>query len=236
MFDSKEVDAVSLPLPNHWHALATIWACQRARTSTSRSPPATTSSKATQMVAAARKYNRMVQVGSQGRSITHKKHAVQLLREGAIGQVYHARGLCFRRRFSIGHTPDAPVPPGLDWDLFLGPAPDEAIQQKQVRVQLALVLGYRQWRYRQPGRARNGHLPVGPRARRLAGFGYVHRRQVRLEGRPGDAQHAARRVRFRRGTADVRRSQPAHASRGCSFRCGNAASSATCFSATSGLP
>jgi hypothetical protein len=64
----------------------------------------------------------MVQVGSQSRSITHKMRAMQLLQEGLIGQVYHARGLCFRRRFSIGHTPDAPVPPGLDWDKFLGPA------------------------------------------------------------------------------------------------------------------
>jgi predicted dehydrogenase len=64
----------------------------------------------------------MVQVGSQSRSITHKKHAVQLLRDGVIGQVYHARGLCFRRRFSIGHTPDTAVPAGLDWDRFLGPA------------------------------------------------------------------------------------------------------------------
>jgi len=75
-----------------------------------------------QMVAAARKYNRMVQVGSQSRSLPHKMRAIQLINEGAIGQVYHARALCFRRRFSIGHTPDAAVPPGLDWDLFLGPA------------------------------------------------------------------------------------------------------------------
>jgi predicted dehydrogenase len=75
-----------------------------------------------QMVKAARKYNRMVQVGSQSRSIPHKMRAIQLLQEGVIGQIYHARGLCFRRRFSIGHTPDAPVPAGLDWDKFLGPA------------------------------------------------------------------------------------------------------------------
>jgi predicted dehydrogenase len=48
--------------------------------------------------------------------------AIQLLREGVIGKVYHARGECYRRRFSIGHTPDEPTPPGLDWDKFLGPA------------------------------------------------------------------------------------------------------------------
>jgi predicted dehydrogenase len=64
----------------------------------------------------------MVQVGSQSRSIAHKQRAIKLLNEGAIGQVYHARALCYRRRFSIGHTPVEPVPAGLDWSLFLGPA------------------------------------------------------------------------------------------------------------------
>ncbi len=75
------------------------------------------------MVRAARKYRRMVQVGSQSRSIGHKRRAMQMLAEGVIGSVYMARGLCFRRRNSIGRTPEEPVPPGLDWDLFLGPAP-----------------------------------------------------------------------------------------------------------------
>jgi predicted dehydrogenase len=122
MFDSKDIDAVSLPLPNHWHALAAIWACQAGKDVYVEKPAAHNIFETGQMIKAARKYNRMVQVGSQSRSVTHKMRAMQLLREGAIGQVYHARGLCFRRRFSIGHTPDAAVPAGLDWDRFLGPA------------------------------------------------------------------------------------------------------------------
>jgi predicted dehydrogenase len=122
MFDSKEVDAVSLPLPNHWHALATIWACQAGKDVYVEKPASHNIFEGQQMIKAARKYNRMVQVGSQSRSISHKIRAMQLLREGVIGQVYHARGLCFRRRFSIGHTPDTAVPAGLDWDRFLGPA------------------------------------------------------------------------------------------------------------------
>jgi predicted dehydrogenase len=122
VFESKDIDAVSLPLPNHWHALATIWACQAGKDVYVEKPATHNLYEARQVVAAARKYNRMVQVGSQSRSITHKMRAMQLLREGVVGQVYHARGLCFRRRFSIGHTPDAPVPAGLDWDKFLGPA------------------------------------------------------------------------------------------------------------------
>ena len=122
LFDSKDVDAVSLPLPNHWHALAAIWACQAGKDVYVEKPACHNIYEGHQMVKAARKYNRMVQVGSQSRSMPYMMQAIQMMQEGAIGQVYHARGLCFRRRFSIGHTPDEPVPAGLDWDKFLGPA------------------------------------------------------------------------------------------------------------------
>ena len=122
MFESKEIDAVSITTPNHWHALSAIWACQAGKDVYVEKPASHNIHEGRMMVAAARKYGRMVQVGSQSRTIAHKMRAMQLLREGVIGQVYHARGLCYRRRFSIGHTPDEPVPPGLDWDRFLGPA------------------------------------------------------------------------------------------------------------------
>jgi predicted dehydrogenase len=122
MFESKDIDAVSMPLPNHWHALATIWACQAGKDAYVEKPACHNVFEGQQMVKAARKYNRMVQVGSQSRSLPRTIRAMKLLEEGVIGQVYHARGLCFRRRFSIGHTPDEPVPAGLDWDRFLGPA------------------------------------------------------------------------------------------------------------------
>ena len=122
MFESKDIDAVSITTPNHWHALATIWACQAGKDVYVEKPATHNVYESRQVVKAARKYNRMVQVGSQSRSMPHKIRAIQLIREGAIGQLYHARALCFRRRFSIGHTPDEPVPAGLDWDRFLGPA------------------------------------------------------------------------------------------------------------------
>jgi predicted dehydrogenase len=122
MFESKHVDAVSIATPNHWHALATIWACQAGKDVYCEKPACHNPFEGSQMVRAARKYSRMVQIGSQSRSIAHKRRAMQLLSEGVIGQVYHARGLCYRRRFSIGHTPDEAVPVGLDWDGFLGPA------------------------------------------------------------------------------------------------------------------
>ncbi|MBI3683120.1 MAG: Gfo/Idh/MocA family oxidoreductase, partial [Acidobacteria bacterium] len=122
LFESKEIDAVSIATPNHWHALAAIWACQAGKDVYVEKPASHNIFESQQMVAAARKYNRMVQVGSQSRSMPHMKRAIELLRQSVIGQVYHARALCFRRRFSIGHSPDEPVPAGLDWDRFLGPA------------------------------------------------------------------------------------------------------------------
>ncbi len=122
MFDSKDVEAVSLPLPNHWHALSTIWACQAGKDVYVEKPASHNIFESRKMVEAARKYKRMVQVGSQSRTIPHKVQACKMVREGAIGEVYMVRGICYRRRFSIGHTPDAPVPAGVDWDKFLGPA------------------------------------------------------------------------------------------------------------------
>jgi predicted dehydrogenase len=75
------------------------------------------------MVEAAARYRRMVQVGMQARSLEHYRTAIGLVRQGAIGKVYMAKGLCFKRRQSIGRRPDGPVPPGVDFDLWLGPAP-----------------------------------------------------------------------------------------------------------------
>jgi predicted dehydrogenase len=123
VFDDKNVQAVSMPLPNHWHALATIWACQAGKDVYIEKPASHNAFEGQKMVEAARKYNRIVQIGSQSRSIEHKMKAMQLLHDGVIGKVYLAKGLCFKRRPSIGHKPDAPVPPGVDWDKFLGPAP-----------------------------------------------------------------------------------------------------------------
>jgi len=123
VFDDKSIDAVSMPLPNHWHALATIWACQAGKDVYIEKPACHNIFEGEQMVAAARKYNRIVQIGSQSRSMEHKIRAVKLLQDGVIGKVYLAKGLCYKTRPSIGHKDDSPVPPGLDWDKFLGPAP-----------------------------------------------------------------------------------------------------------------
>jgi len=123
LLEDKDVDAVSIATPNHWHALATIWACQAGKDVYCEKPACYNIFEGRAMEAAARRNKRIVQIGMQGRTIAHKQKAMDLLRSGAIGQVYMARGICFKRRPSIGHTPAAPVPAGLNWDLFLGPAP-----------------------------------------------------------------------------------------------------------------
>lgn len=123
ILEDKEIDAVSMATCNHWHALSTIWACQAGKDVVIEKPASHNVWEGRKMVEAARKYQRIVQVGHQSRSLTHIRQAVELLREGAIGNVYMARGICFRRRQSIGRQPDGPIPPGVDYDYWLGPAP-----------------------------------------------------------------------------------------------------------------
>jgi predicted dehydrogenase len=123
LFADKEVDAVSITTPNHWHALATVWACQAGKDVYCEKPACYNVYEGERMIETARKTGRMVQIGSQSRSLPFKIKAMQLLRDGVIGQVYLAKGLCFKRRPSIGHKEDEPVPPGLNWEMFLGPAP-----------------------------------------------------------------------------------------------------------------
>ena len=123
LFDSKDIDAVSMATPNHWHALGAIWAMAAGKDTYCEKPASHNPFESKQMIAAARKYSRMCQIGSQSRSTPHCIEAIAALKDGIIGKVYMSKGLCFKRRKSIGKKPDAPVPPGLDWDMFLGPAP-----------------------------------------------------------------------------------------------------------------
>jgi predicted dehydrogenase len=123
VFDDKDVHAVAMALPNHWHALATIWACQAGKDVYVEKPACHNPFEGQKTIEAARACNRVVQVGAQSRSIPHIMKAVGLLHGGVIGKIYLAKGLCYKWRPSIGHKADEPTPPGLDWDEFLGPAP-----------------------------------------------------------------------------------------------------------------
>ena len=122
LLEDKDIDAVSIATCNHWHALATIWACQAGKDVYVEKPASHEIWEGRKMVEAARKYNRIVQVGMQSRTTDHKIKAMQLLHDGVIGKIYMAKGLCFKRRKSIGHSPDGAVPPGVDYNTWLGPA------------------------------------------------------------------------------------------------------------------
>lgn len=123
LFDDRTVPVVTMATPNHWHALGTIWACQADKDVYVEKPACHDAHEGERMVAAAKRYGRMVQVGSQGRSMPYRHRVVQKLKDGVIGEVYMAKGLCYKRRPSIGRAPVEPVPAGIDWDQFLGPAP-----------------------------------------------------------------------------------------------------------------
>ncbi len=132
-FADSGVDAVSIATPNHWHALATIWACKAGKDVYCEKPACYNIHEGQTMVTVARETKRMVQIGSQHRSTPYKMKAMQAIQEGLIGKVYLAKGLCFKRRVSIGHAEDSPVPAGVNWDLFLGPAPLRPFNEKRFK-------------------------------------------------------------------------------------------------------
>ncbi|MBW7997278.1 MAG: Gfo/Idh/MocA family oxidoreductase [Candidatus Glassbacteria bacterium] len=123
VLDDKDIDAVSIATPEQWHSLMTIWACQAGKDVYVEKPVSHNIWEGRQAVNAARKYGRIVASGTQQRSFPHVIEAMKLLREGVIGDVFLSRGLCFKPRESIGKKPDARVPAGVHYDLWLGPAP-----------------------------------------------------------------------------------------------------------------
>ncbi len=122
VYEDKDVDAVSIATCNHWHALATIWACQAGKDVYVEKPGSHNIFEGRKMVEAATKYDRIVQHGVQLRSSKALQEVVQLMRDGIIGRVYMSRGLVFRWRPDIGKHGFEPAPDYLDYDLWLGPA------------------------------------------------------------------------------------------------------------------
>ena len=132
VFERKDIDAVSIATPNHWHALATIWACQAGKDVYVEKPGAHNIFEGRKVVEAAHKYKRIVQHGVQLRSSEALQEAVGLLRKGVIGKVYMARGLDYRWRPSIGKKPNEPAPAHLDYDIWTGPAQMRPYSQRLV--------------------------------------------------------------------------------------------------------
>ena len=122
ILDDKEIEGVSFATCNHWHALGTIWACQAGKHVYVEKPACHNVYEGQKMIEASRKYNVRVQVGSQNRSIINIMEAIKFLHDGGIGDVYMARGLCYKPRDSFGIAKDSEPPATMHYDLWLGPA------------------------------------------------------------------------------------------------------------------
>ena len=123
VLDDKDIDALIVGTPDHWHAIPTVFACQAGKHVYVEKPDGHDIREGRLMVAAARKYDRVVQMGIQSRSGAHFAEAIDYLRGGAIGRALYARAWESAKQGSIGRPADAPVPAGVDYDTWLGPAP-----------------------------------------------------------------------------------------------------------------
>lgn len=129
VLDDPSVDAFVVATPDHWHALATIWACQAGKHVYVEKPISNNVFEGWQMIQAARKYNRVVQVGTQSRSAPHYKEAMEFLKSGKLGRVHMAKAWNSQLRRRVPAVADSAVPEGIDWNLWQGPAPERAYNE-----------------------------------------------------------------------------------------------------------
>ncbi|MBN2477241.1 MAG: Gfo/Idh/MocA family oxidoreductase [Pirellulales bacterium] len=130
-FDDKGLDIVTIATPNHWHALAAIWAMQAGKDVYVEKPVSHNVSEGRRMVETARKHKRICQAGTQCRSLGGSIDAIQYVHDGKIGEVKLARGLCYKRRGSIGPPGVFDPPEDVDYNLWQGPASERPITRRR---------------------------------------------------------------------------------------------------------
>jgi len=121
--DDKNINALVLGTPDHWHAIPTILACQAGKDVYTEKPDGHNVIESFTMVAAARKHKRVVQLGTQTRSAPHMKEAMEYIRKGHLGKARYATSWESMKQGNLGRPADCDPPPGLDYDTWLGPAP-----------------------------------------------------------------------------------------------------------------
>ncbi|MCK6501185.1 MAG: Gfo/Idh/MocA family oxidoreductase [Nitrospira sp.] len=130
---ARDVDIISTATPNHWHSLITVWACQANKDVYVEKPVSHNVWEGRKAVEAARKYKRIVQTGTQSRSSQAIREAVAWVRAGNLGKILLSRGLCYKPRQSIGKVDGPqPIPEGVDYDLWCGPAPMSPLMRKNL--------------------------------------------------------------------------------------------------------
>ena len=141
ILDRQDIDAVLIATPDHWHAALTVMACQAGKDVYCEKPLCRTIDEGRKMVEAARRYDRVVQMGTQYRSIARSRQACEWVRNGRLGKV---------RTVRLTHPPNPTypcgqgpkVPPNLDWDLWLGPAPWAAYHPKRCHFSFRYFMDY----------------------------------------------------------------------------------------------
>ena len=146
--EDKSIDAITIATPNHWHTLAAIWACQAGKDVYVEKPCSHSIYEGRQLVAAAGKYKRVVQHGTQSRANATLIRDIKLIHDGLIGQVVESRGYVYKNgnRGPIGHGKPGPVPEYLDWTLWQGPAREHEYMINVDRKKPGLYVHY-DWHY-----------------------------------------------------------------------------------------
>jgi len=142
LLDRKDIDAVVVTTPDHWHALPTITACQAGKDVYCEKPLTLFIGEGQAMVAAARKYNRIVQTGSQQRSDEHFRRACELVRSGRIGKVHTVKCGISSVNFNGPPVADSAPPPELNYEMWLGPAPEKPYNEKHVHYNFRFFWDY----------------------------------------------------------------------------------------------
>ncbi|HOD51378.1 MAG TPA: Gfo/Idh/MocA family oxidoreductase [Candidatus Hydrogenedentes bacterium] len=129
IYDDPDVDAVVIATCDHWHALAAVWACQAGKDVYVEKPPSHNIWEGRKMVEAARKYNRVVQAGTQNRSAPYIHEAAEYIRSGRLGEAPLVKVYNLKPGGPFRVPEDSPQPEGLDYDMYLGPAPSRPFNE-----------------------------------------------------------------------------------------------------------
>jgi predicted dehydrogenase len=132
LLDDNSIDAVSIATCNHWHSLITVWACQAGKDVYVEKPCSHNVFEGRKSVEAARKYNRIVQHGSQNRASDSWARRIAVVQSGVYGKLLVSKGYCAKPRWSLGFKPIKTPPDHLDFDLWLGPAPEQPYHENLV--------------------------------------------------------------------------------------------------------
>ena len=160
ILDRKDVDAVHIATPDHWHCQMLIDAMAAGKDVYLEKPLSNTVERAVEALSAYKSSNRVVQFGTQQRSGSHFQEAAKIVQDGQLGKITHAVIQFPGSGYGTAPEPEAPVPQGLNWELFQGPAPRRPF--KPGRLALARVVGLRRWSHHRLGRPSHGRGAVVP--------------------------------------------------------------------------